>query len=42
MDHAPGHPLLTGLSATSAIRHAHTLARRLPDTLAEAAARLHH
>ena len=42
MDHTAGHPLLTGLSATSAIRHAHTLARRLPDTLAEAAARLHH
>lgn len=42
MDHAPGHPLLTGLTASSALRNAHTLARRLPDTLAEATARLHH
>lgn len=41
MDHAPGHPLLTGLSAARAIRHAPTLTRRLPDLLAEAAAGLH-
>lgn len=41
MDHAPGHPLLTGLSASTAIRHASAITRQLPDVLAEAAARLH-
>ena len=34
MDHAPGQPLLTGLSATGALRRAPTLLRRLPDLLA--------
>ncbi len=41
MDLAPGRPLLSGLSATSVIGQAPTLIRRLPDLLAEAAARLH-
>jgi aminoglycoside phosphotransferase (APT) family kinase protein len=41
MDFAPGRPLLAGLSAATAIRHAPTLLRRLPDLLAEAAAALH-
>ena len=41
MDHAPGQPLLAGLDATTAIRHAPTLYRRLPDHLARAAAQLH-
>lgn len=41
MDFAPGQPLLAGLNATTAIRQAPTLLRRLPDLLAEAAATLH-
>jgi aminoglycoside phosphotransferase (APT) family kinase protein len=41
MDLARGQPLLTGLSAGSAIKQAPTLLRRLPDLLAEAAAALH-
>jgi aminoglycoside phosphotransferase (APT) family kinase protein len=41
MDFVPGQPLLAGLSATTAIRQAPTLLRRLPDVLAEAAAALH-
>ncbi len=41
MDFVPGQPLLGGLSATTAIRHAPTLLRQLPDLLAEAAVALH-
>ena len=41
MDFAPGQPLLAGLNATTAIKQAPTLLRRLPDLLAEAAATLH-
>ena len=41
MDHASGQPLLAGLNATTAIRQAPTLLRRLPDLLAEAAAAVH-
>lgn len=41
MDFVTGQPLLAGLSATSAITHAATLLRRLPDLLAEATATLH-
>jgi aminoglycoside phosphotransferase (APT) family kinase protein len=41
MDFVPGRPLLAGLSATTAIRQAPILLRRLPDLLAEAAAALH-
>lgn len=41
MDFANGQPLLRGLSATAAIKHAPTRMRRLPDLLAEAAATLH-
>jgi aminoglycoside phosphotransferase (APT) family kinase protein len=42
MDHAAGQPLLSGLNATTAIRQAPALYRRLPDHLAQAAAQLHH
>jgi aminoglycoside phosphotransferase (APT) family kinase protein len=42
MDFATGQPLLTGLSAATAIKTAPTLLRRLPDLLADAAATLHH
>ena len=42
MDFATGQPLLAGLSASTAIRQAPTLLRRLPDLLADAAATLHH
>jgi aminoglycoside phosphotransferase (APT) family kinase protein len=42
MDFAPGQPLLAGLSAVSALRNARTIAHRMPDLLAQAAARLHH
>jgi aminoglycoside phosphotransferase (APT) family kinase protein len=41
MDHAPGRPLLTGLSARSALRRAPTLLHRIPDLLARSAAALH-
>lgn len=41
MDHAPGRPLLEGLGALTAIRHAPTLYRRLPVLLAAAAASVH-
>jgi len=41
MDHAPGHPMLSGLTAISAVRRAPTLLRRLPDLLARAATDLH-
>lgn len=41
MDFAPGQPLLAGLNATTAIKQAPTLLRRLPDLLAAAAATLH-
>lgn len=41
MDHAPGRPLLSGLSAAGTLVQAPTLLRRLPDLLASAAARLH-
>ena len=41
MDFAAGQPLLAGLSATTALKTAPTLLRRLPDLLAEAAAALH-
>lgn len=41
MDFAPGQPLLSGLSAVQAVRQARTIARRMPDLLAQAAARLH-
>jgi aminoglycoside phosphotransferase (APT) family kinase protein len=42
MDFVPGQPLLTGLRASTAIRQAPLLLRRLPDLLADAAATLHH
>jgi len=42
MDFATGRPLLAGLRASTAIKHAPTLLRRLPDLLADAAATLHH
>jgi aminoglycoside phosphotransferase (APT) family kinase protein len=42
MDLAPGQPMLSGLTATGAIRRAPALYRRLPDLLAQAAADLHH
>jgi aminoglycoside phosphotransferase (APT) family kinase protein len=42
MDFATGQPLLTGLSAATAITHVPALFRRLPDLLADAAAALHH
>jgi aminoglycoside phosphotransferase (APT) family kinase protein len=41
MEFAPGQPLLAGLTASTALRNAPTLLRRLPDLLAEAAAELH-
>lgn len=41
MDHAPGTPLLGGLSGLRAIGSLPRLATRLPDTLARAAAGLH-
>ena len=41
MDLAPGQPMLSGLTATGAIRRAPALCRRLPDLLARAAADLH-
>jgi aminoglycoside phosphotransferase (APT) family kinase protein len=41
MDLAPGQPLLSGLTATTALRSAPMLLRRLPDLLAAAAAELH-
>jgi len=41
MDHAPGTPLLGGLSALDVLTHLPRLARRLPILLAEAAAALH-
>lgn len=41
MDLAPGAPLLSGLSARTALTHAPALARRLPDVLADAASTLH-
>jgi aminoglycoside phosphotransferase (APT) family kinase protein len=41
MDRAPGRTLLTGLSATGAIRRAPTLFRQLPELLAAASVRLH-
>lgn len=41
MDHEPGQPLLSGLSALGALQRAPTLSRRLPDLLARAAADLH-
>ncbi|MDP2291528.1 MAG: phosphotransferase [Actinomycetota bacterium] len=41
MDHAPGQPMLSGLTATGAVRRAPILYRRLPDLLARAAADLH-
>lgn len=41
MDLAPGQPMLSGLTATGAIRRAPALYRRLPDLLAQAAADLH-
>ena len=42
MDFAAGQPLLAGLRASTAIKQAPTLLRRLPDLLADAAATLHH
>ncbi len=41
MDHAPGQPMLSGLTAMGAVRRASALYRRLPDLLAQAAADLH-
>jgi aminoglycoside phosphotransferase (APT) family kinase protein len=41
MDLAPGQPMLSGLTATGAIRRAPALYRGLPDLLARAAATLH-
>lgn len=41
MDFATGQPLLVGLTASTALRSAPTLLRRLPDLLADAAAELH-
>lgn len=41
MDLAPGQPMLSGLTATGAIRRAPALYRGLPDLLARAAADLH-
>ncbi len=41
MDHAPGQPMLSGLTATGAIRRAPALYHRLPDLLARATADLH-
>lgn len=41
MDRAPGHPLLSGLTATRALRQAPALYHHLPDLLATAAAELH-
>jgi aminoglycoside phosphotransferase (APT) family kinase protein len=41
MEHAPGRPALDGLSAMAAVRQVPSLARRLPDVLAHAAAALH-
>ncbi len=41
MDHAPGQPLLSGLTAIGAVRRVPALYRRLPDLLARAAADLH-
>jgi aminoglycoside phosphotransferase (APT) family kinase protein len=42
MDFAAGQPLLSGLRASTAIKQAPTLLRRLPDLLADAASTLHH
>lgn len=42
MDFAPGQPMLAGLSASTALKKAPTLLRRLPDLLAEATAALHN
>ncbi len=41
MDHSPGQPMLSGLTAIGAVRRVPALYRRLPDLLAEAAAHLH-
>lgn len=41
MDYASGQPLLSGLSATNAMRQVPTLLRRLPLVLADASANLH-
>jgi aminoglycoside phosphotransferase (APT) family kinase protein len=41
MDYASGQPLLSGLSATNALRQVPTLLRRLPVVLADATANLH-
>lgn len=41
MDYAPGQALLSGLSATNALRQVPTLLRRLPFVLADATANLH-
>ena len=41
MDFAAGQPLLSGLNASTAIKQAPMLLRRLPDLLAQAAAGLH-
>ncbi|MDH3679111.1 MAG: phosphotransferase [Acidimicrobiia bacterium] len=41
MDHAPGQPLLTGLSGAAALARLPRIARALPDQLAQHAAALH-
>lgn len=41
MELAPGQPMLSGLTATGAIRRAPAVYRHLPDLLAQAAAHLH-
>ena len=41
MDLAPGSPMLADISASKALRLAPTLARRLPDVLADAASSVH-
>lgn len=41
MDHVEGHPLLAGLSFSTLTTQLPTLVRRLPDQLADMAARLH-